>query len=124
VSAFLTQFNCDAGQLRRLRHELRAWLETSEVPQEVQDDAIMATHEAAAGAIEQIAPQETLRIRARVDERSIAIDVSDGRWLPEADGFHREGLIRRLNLIQRLVDDVDIEHLGEGTIIHLRQAFS
>jgi len=122
MNAFVTELRWDPGDLVGFRHRFGAWLEARDVPEAIRDKAIIAVHEAAAGAIEHVVSQQPISIRASVEKGEISIDVRDGPWRPERNGENGHGLFGRLTLIQRLVDKVDVEHGDEGTVIHLRQA--
>jgi hypothetical protein len=119
MSGFLAQLPCDAGERARFRRKFRAWLRTSEVPPEIQENSLIAAHVAA--AVESGASDEPLWIHASVDERVIAIDIDAGPWLPDQYGDQHQGLVKRLSLIRRLAKDVAIQFADGGTIVHIRQ---
>jgi len=116
MNTLSTTVRADASDLGAFRHRFRAWLATSELPPELQDDTILAVHEAVAAAIEHGHPQDTITIRASIDEDAIAIEIIDGDW-PSEDVD--EAL--RLSLIQRCVEEIEIQPDHAGAIMRLRQ---
>jgi anti-sigma regulatory factor (Ser/Thr protein kinase) len=106
----------DPGELSRFRRRLRAWLAASELPEERQDETVIAVHEAMATTIELGPPETPIAIRASIDDEVIAVDITGGQWHPD-----HEDEARRLSLIQRLFEDVEIRPDANGTTISLRQ---
>ena len=106
----------DPGELSGFRHRFRAWLAASEVPEELQDETVLAVHEAMASTIEHGPAETPIAIRASIEDQVIAVDVTGGQWQPQPDDE-----ARRLSLIQRLFEDVEIRPDSSGTTIRLRQ---
>ncbi|QJY48265.1 SpoIIE family protein phosphatase [Pseudonocardia broussonetiae] len=107
-------------QLAVVRRDVAAWITAAALPEEVGDDLQLALGEALANSVEHAyrdrAPGE---YRYRLDQRadgSVEAEVTDeGDWRPPpADpGYRGRGLM----VIDRLAQDVVVEHSGEGTRI-------
>ena len=83
-------------------------------------DLVLATHEAAANAIEHAASLTTIEIRAELATATVAIEITDhGRW--QDTGSENEERGRGLQLIESLVSAVKIETGEEGTTLRLLQ---
>ena len=81
---------------------------------------MLATHEAAANAIERAAAPSPIQIRARVAASTIAVEIKDdGRWRTE-DAKSEEGGLG-LRLIENLVSAMTIETSENGTTLRLLQ---
>jgi anti-sigma regulatory factor (Ser/Thr protein kinase) len=79
---------------------------------------VLATHEAAANAIEHAASLSPIEIRARRAAASIVVEVKDhGRWQPARNGNEDRG--RGLGLIEQLVSAVKLETSDDGTTVRL-----
>lgn len=83
-------------------------------------EIVLATHEAAANAIEHAASSAPIEIRARRAVASVVVEVRDhGRWQPPRVGTEARG--RGLKLIESLVSAVTIETDEDGTTLRLLQ---
>jgi anti-sigma regulatory factor (Ser/Thr protein kinase) len=117
MNTLLMTIPADPGELSGFRRRFRTWLVASELPEDLQDETIIAVHEAMATTIEHGPAETTIAIRASLEDRVIAVEITGGQWAPpEIDEA------RRLSLIQRLVEDVDIHPDATGTTIRLRQS--
>jgi len=116
MNTLLLTIPAEPGVLGGFRHRFRAWLRASELPEDLQDETVIAVHETLASTIEHGPPEATIAVRASVDDRVIAVDIT-GAELPPQD----VDAARRLNLIQRLVEEVEIRPDPSGTTIRLRK---
>jgi len=116
MNTLLLTIRADPGELGGFRRRFRAWLGASELPDELQDETVLAVHEALAATIEHGPPEATIGIRASVDAGVIAVDVTGAEWPPQDVDE-----ARRLNLIQRLIEDVELRPEPSGTTIRMRR---
>ena len=77
IEPFETRLSLDLFLLRGLRRELAAWLATSQVVGDVRDEIILATHEAAANAIEHARTGTEVTVRGVRDADKIVIVVTN-----------------------------------------------
>jgi anti-sigma regulatory factor (Ser/Thr protein kinase) len=108
-------------ELRRLRHALTRWLEGQGTPSDVGADVALATHEAAANAVEHAYPREPgdLVVRAGHDDGVLVVIIADeGRWRPPSRTDQRG---RGLTLMHNLMDSVQIDPSPSGTRVTLRR---
>ena len=110
----------EADQLVDLRRRLRAWLAPFDLADELRDAIVLATHEAAANAIERGEPSDALSIRASIADETLTIDVSDsGRW--DNSGKRPGQRVQALTLIRALMEHTEIQPGPQGTTLHMRQ---
>ena len=69
----------DLLRLRGLRKALAAWLEMVDVPPSQREPVVLATHEAAANAIEHACGRVTVRA-VRDPDKIIVVVTNSGRW--------------------------------------------
>jgi anti-sigma regulatory factor (Ser/Thr protein kinase) len=108
----------DARVLASLRETLTAWLERIGVPDEDRASVVLATHEAAANAIEHADSVEPVAIEARFADGTVSVEIRDsGRWKAQrhADELRGRGLL----LIKKLVTDFEIQTHPSGTTLRL-----
>ena len=80
-------------------------------------DVLLATHEAAANAIEHAASFTPIEIRARIAAATVAVEIRDyGRWKDAECGNEERG--RGLKLIDNLAA-VKLETDEDGTTLRL-----
>jgi anti-sigma regulatory factor (Ser/Thr protein kinase) len=85
----------------------------------------LATHEAAANAIQHARPSGVVTIEATIDDRNLTIDIADGgAWDGRANNDGDDEHSRGLGVIYRLIDIVDIRTGPRGTTIRLQQSIS
>jgi serine phosphatase RsbU (regulator of sigma subunit)/anti-sigma regulatory factor (Ser/Thr protein kinase) len=105
--------------LRRLRHELRTWLEQIGVGREEIDNITLACNEACTNAIEHpLAPRTQLvQVEADVVDGRLAIVVRDsGRWrTPDPHAERGFGL----RMIQDLMDGFEVNRSSDGTEVRM-----
>jgi Histidine kinase-like ATPase domain len=115
MNTLVITIRADPCELSGFRHRLRAWLAASELPEDLQGSTVLAVHEVMAATIEHGPPDATIAIRASIDARVIRVDVTGGKWHPKHNGD-----ARRLSLIQRLFEKVEVRPDPSGTTISLR----
>ena len=117
----------DPRQLGPMRAEVRGWLESSHLGEDLVDDLVMAVSEAVSNAVEHayrpITAQSTVDLTVLLDQGNVDIEIVDhGRWqLPAARDTGRG---RGIALIQRMVDSVVIHFDTAGTRVMLHHPVS
>jgi anti-sigma regulatory factor (Ser/Thr protein kinase) len=97
---------------------LSHWLEGVGIADPPRADVVLATHEAAANAIEHSGASEPVVIRGQISDGAINIEVSDrGEWVTGGGASEERG--RGLPLIAALVSEVKIDARPEGTTLRL-----
>lgn len=110
----------DFAVLGELRRALTTWLEEAGVADPPRGDVVLATHEAAANAIEHSGSTNSVDVRARIAGRSLTIEISDtGRWKAADPADEERG--RGLKLIAGLVSEVDLHTDKGSTTVRLLQ---
>jgi len=107
--------------LQLVRDAVRTWLEGTELPRTDAEDLLLAAWEVCANAVEHADDplEETIRVRASVDDSRIRLVVEDsGRFVPVT---HRPGRGLGLRLAERLASAVDITTTAEGTTVALEK---
>jgi len=120
MELFEASLSLDLFQLRGLRRELAAWLARMRVADEVRDAIILATHEAAANAIEHARRGSEVTLRGvRDDDKVIIVVTNAGEWKePRASD---EGRGRGLTMIKRLMSDLEIQVMSQRTVVRMRK---
>ena len=104
--------------LADLRRALIDWLRQAEISERDRASIVLATHEAAANAIEHADSHEPVQVRAQLAKGLVTVEVMDrGRWEPQAASGHDRG--RGLQLIEDLVFELQIEKDPRGTTLRL-----
>ena len=122
MESFYATLPLDFGHLGDLRRALTAWLSDAGVPDARRAGAVLATHEAAANAIEHADSDGPIEVRAQLCDGTLTIEVSDsGRWkapthLP-ADDERGMGL----SVIEGLVSELEIRTDSHGTTLRMSQ---
>ena len=81
MEAFLVTLPCDVSRLAELRRDLDEWLDRLDLGDAIKSSAVLATHEAAANAIQHAKPCKAVKIRAAIDGDSLTVAVTDtGIW--------------------------------------------
>jgi anti-sigma regulatory factor (Ser/Thr protein kinase) len=120
MEGFQSTLPPDFAVLAGLRRSLATWLERAGVPDPRRADVVLATHEAAANAIEHAGCAGPVGVRARLAHGALTIEISDqGRW--KAGGLADEERGRGLKLIAGLVSNVEIDMDAGGTTLRLVQ---
>jgi anti-sigma regulatory factor (Ser/Thr protein kinase) len=113
---FMLEQRFDA--LASLRQKLTAWLERAGVEDGARSNVVLATHEAAANALEHGASTEPVAVSAHLTDSLITVEINDrGRWKVQSSPDEERG--RGLLLIENLVSDVEIRRDARGTTLRL-----
>ena len=106
-----------------MRRELAAWLARIRVAGDVRDEIILATHEAAANAIEHARPGSEVTVRAARDADKVLVVVTNsGEWKEPRFVDDRRG--RGLALMKRLMSDLEIQVKSQRTVVRMRKELS
>lgn len=120
MSRFRQTILPDVGRLAPLRRALSTWLEGVGVADPPRADLVLATHEAAANAIEHGNPRQPFAVTGEIVDQVLTIEISDrGRW--EGRRFGSDDRGRGLMLIEALVTKMEIETDRGGTTLRLVQ---
>ena len=114
-------------ELARIRAQVRRWLGSCDLTQDLVQDLVLAVSEAAGNAVEhayrRVTAASTVELTLLVNRGAIDIEIVDhGRWRPPA--AHDTGRGRGIPLIQQLVDSViiNISTAGTQVLLHHRVA--
>src|SRR5687768_8642435 len=120
MEPFETNLSLDLFLLRGLRSELAAWLARIQVAGDVRDEIILATHEAAANAIEHARRGSEVAVRAVRDADKVIIVVTNsGRWKEPRSLDEMRG--RGLTLMKQLMSDLEIQVKSQRTVVRMRK---
>jgi len=111
----------EPGALKSTRDTLRLWLSETAAGIDETDDITMACNEACENVVEHAYElgDDPFQVIFERDGPSICITVRDrGRWAPTATGPERG---RGLELMRRLMDDVEVVSGPNGTLVRLRK---
>ena len=123
IEPFETSLSLDLFLLRRLRRELKAWLVSVQVVGDVKDEIILATHEAAANAIEHARTGSEVTVRAVRDaDKVMVVVINTGGWKQprSLDEMRGRGLI----LMKQLMSDLEIQVKSQRTVVRMRKDLS
>ena len=123
IEPFETALSLDLSLLGGLRRELKAWLTSVQVVGDVTDEIILATHEAAANAIEHARMGTEVTVRGVRDESKVLIVVANsGAWIAprSLDEMRGRGLI----LMKQLMSDLEIQVKSQRTVVRMRKDLS
>jgi len=113
----------DLFLLRGLRRELAAWLARTRVIGEAREEIILATHEAAANAIEHARSGSEVTVRGVRDASKVVVVVTNsGRWKEPRPFDEKRG--RGLTLMRRLMSDLEIQVRSQRTTVRMRKDLS
>ena len=121
VESFAHELPADPTCLSPLRAALRAWLVAAGLDGDGLDAVVLASSEAAANSIEHgygLDARGRVQVTGRIEAGDVVVQVrDDGRWRPP-EPRHDRG--RGFLLIDRLMDEVHVEHPG-GTTVTMRR---
>ena len=123
IEPFETSLALDLFLLRGLRRELTAWLASIRVGGDVRDEIILATHEAAANAIEYARRGSEVTVRGVRDlDKVIIVVANSGEWKEprSLDEMRGRGLI----LVKQLMSDLEIQVKSQRTVVRMRKDLS
>lgn len=108
-------------QLSGVRREVAEWAGLLELPEELVEDLVLATHEALANVADHAYPDGTGEAWVDLECVGDVIEVvvrDRGRWRapPTDTGWRGRGLM----IIRRLAGDVRVQHDGGGTTVRMR----
>jgi len=110
----------DLARLAPLRRELSKWLEQAGVADPPRADLVLATHEAAANAMEHGNPDQAFEVTGTIVDHVLTVEISDtGHWEGKRLGSYERG--RGLMLIECLVTRMEIVTGRAGTTLRLVQ---
>lgn len=107
--------------LQALRKSLRVWIQSTGLEGTAQEALILATHEAAANAIEHAGPDAQIEIEATLDDHRVTIEIRDNGHWKERHGTSRqdrEGGMG-LALIAGLMPYMELIHNANGTTLRI-----
>ena len=124
MEAFEASLSLDPWHLRGLRRELAAWLERASVADEICEAIILATHEAAANAIEHADPGTEVTVKGvRADNKLMVMVTNSGEWKDAqaaADGLRGRGMA----IMKALMSEVDVQVKSRRTVVRMRRDLS
>jgi PAS domain S-box-containing protein len=115
----------EPGALKSTRDTLRLWLSETDASQDDRDDITMATNEACENVVEHAygLGADPFQVVFERDGNEICISVRDrGSWRAEPDPARGRG--RGLELMRRMMDDVDVQAGPNGTTVKLRKTLA
>ena len=129
ASTFEGRYPATRAAVVAARHELRTWLQAHAAPDELREQALLATTEATTNAVR--AARTGFRVSAAWDDGQLAIDiVDDGPGFehgfrapdaePDLDAEHGRGLF----IVQAVAEDYSVRTSDAGTVVRLRFAAS
>jgi serine/threonine-protein kinase RsbW len=122
MEAFRATLTADTASLGALRRSLACWLEVSGVNEPPRSDVVLATHEAAANAIEHSGSFGPIGVHGDITGRTVSIEISDtGRWKPGRAPNDERG--RGLALMTALVTTLEVRRNELGTTLRLMRHF-
>lgn len=108
----------ELAALASLRHALTDWLGRARLEEGDRANVLLATHEAAANALEHGASSEPVVVYAWIVDSLVTVEIRDrGRW--KVQSFTDEERGRGLILIENLVSAVEICTDDRGTLLRL-----
>jgi len=118
IEPFEVTLSLDLFLLRGLRRELREWLLRNHVAEDSRDEIILATHEAAANAIEhaQIGSEVTIR-GVRKLSKVVIVVTNTGEWARPRSPDEARG--RGLDLMKQLMTDLEIQAKPQRTVVRM-----
>ena len=123
IEPFETSLSLDLFLLRGMRRELATWLASVRVVGDVRDEIILATHEAAANAIEHARPGSEVTVRAVRDaDKVIVVVTNSGGWKPPRSLEEMRG--RGLILMKQVMSDLEIQAKSQSTVVRMRKDLS
>ena len=120
IEPFQASFAQDLSFLPVLRRQFSAWLAEVEVSVEIGDEVLLATHEAAANAIEYARPATEVTVGGvRDDSKLMVVVTNSGTWRDprSVDDMRGWGLI----LMDKLMSEVEVQVDLERTVVRMRK---
>jgi anti-sigma regulatory factor (Ser/Thr protein kinase) len=121
LQVLVRSFPCEMQVLPVLRRTLERWLANNAVDSESRAAAVMATHEAAANAIEH-GKCDKIELEGLLESDVIYIEVrADGSWQTPSNDNDERG--RGLLLIEALMESVTIAKHSNCTSVQMRRHY-
>jgi anti-sigma regulatory factor (Ser/Thr protein kinase) len=118
MEAFEASLRLDLSLLRGLRRQLQSWLAQIGVPDDAAEDVVLATHEAAANAIEHAEFGTEVTIRGTRDDDQLIVAVTNtGPWKRPRSMDESRG--RGLVLMENLMSEVHIRARSKVTTVRM-----
>jgi serine/threonine-protein kinase RsbW len=118
MEAFEASLRLDLSLLRGLRRQLQSWLAQIGVPADTAEDVVLATHEAAANAIEHAEFGTEVTIRGTGDDdQLVVVVINAGAWKRPRSMDESRG--RGLVLMENLMSEVDIQARSKVTVVRM-----
>ena len=118
---FVLTFPTKDVHLGGVRRAVGDWLDEQTISLEARSALVLAAHEAVANAVEHGQAGHTVRIRGRVDDGIVTIEVSDeGGWQQATLDNEERG--RGIMLIAGLMDEFELSSNGPGTTLRMVRA--
>ena len=119
---FSVTLRTDPDELSAVRRRLRDWLAGEQVAGADATDLLIAVGEACANSIEHaygFSPDRSVVIEGNLRRGMVEMTVADrGRWKSgQGDGNRGRGV----GIMRALMDQVDIEHGAQGTVVRMRK---
>lgn len=119
MEPFGASLRADPSLLGGLRRSLSAWLESGGVPEETRDSVVLATHEAAANAIEHARSGNGVTVTGERNDRALVIVVAnEGDWRQPSKN---DGRGRGLALMAALMSELEIHAESRRTTVRMRK---
>ena len=123
MEVFEASLPLDLSHLSSLRRQLSEWLGGVQVSDDVADEVLLATHEAAANAIEHAEPATLVTIKAvRPDDKLMVIVTNSGAWSQPRSVNEMRG--RGLILMRTVMSKVEIRVHSGRTTVRMRKDLS
>jgi integral membrane sensor domain MASE1/GAF domain-containing protein/anti-sigma regulatory factor (Ser/Thr protein kinase) len=114
------RIRADRDELRPLRHRVRAWLQSIDVPAERIDDVVLGLGEAVSNAIEHAYNGQAaamIDVEGIIDGDRLEITIRDeGKWRP---GPSRNDGGRGIDVMRAVTVEMEIETGSDGTTVRL-----
>jgi two-component sensor histidine kinase len=117
VEQFAISIPCDACELAGLRAKLGDWLDAGRVPATAAFPVKLVVHEAAKNAIAHNASEDSVLVRAWLDEDDVVVEIVDKNGAAWELDTERGAEIRGLTLIHGLARHVETVRMDGGTAV-------
>ena len=123
MDPFEVSLSLDLSLLRVLRRELTSWLEAAGVAESARDSIVLATHEAAANAIEHAQLGSEVSVRGLRDDHELMVMVTNtGTWKKSRHDDDARG--RGVALMKALMSEIDVRAESRRTTVTMRKQLS
>lgn len=120
MDPFEVSLSLDLSLLRMLQRQLTSWLEVAEVAGSARDSIVLATHEAAANAIEHAQLGSEVTVRGMRDHDELMVVVTNtGTWKKSRHDDDVRG--RGIALMKALMSEIDVRRESRRTTVTMRK---